>query len=49
MVVILAELTSTKPTVEALLSHSPSLFPNLVIHPAIYLSFYPSIQSQTQF
>ena len=49
MEVILAELTSTKPTVEALPSHSPSLFPNLVIHPAVYLFFYPSIQSQTQF
>lgn len=47
MVVILAELTSTKPTVEALLSHSPSLFPNLVIHPAIYLSFYPSTVTDT--
>lgn len=49
MEVILAEPTSTKPTGEALLSHSPSLFPNLLIHPAIHLSFYPSIQSQTQF
>lgn len=35
--VLLAEFTSTKATVETFLSHSPSLFPNLVIQPPCYL------------